>query len=421
MIGPQMPKQMKIHFRLFYFFCLCCAFGGHFLRGMEIPATTAEGYSVPQPQPTFAFPRDHGAHPDFKIEWWYITGHLFTTEAAPRRFGFQATFFRNASPRDLPAAHSSAAGGATAFGHDQIYLAHMALIDVGAGRFLHQERLNRAGWNASAATDTLKVVNGDWSLAFASAGEPESGTQKPSSQSLIDNMVLRGSGGDLTAPLVLKGGIRAEARFAFTLIPAKPLVLFGDAGYSRKGSAPTAASYYLTYSRLAATGTLTLDGVDLPVSGTAWMDHEISSSQLDKNQVGWDWLSVQLNDGRELMFYAMRNSDGSFDAASTLTWIDREGKATRAAYRWEPLTRWTSPHTGASYPQRIRLTTTDPADGRERVLVVEPLHADQELGGTLGGVTYWEGACRVLGADGIETGSAYLELTGYDKAVSVLR
>jgi hypothetical protein len=181
---------MKIHFRLLPFFCVFCAVGGHFLRGMEIPATTAEGYSVPQPRPTFAFPRDHGAHPDFKIEWWYITGHLFTSDSSPRRFGFQATFFRNASPRDLPAAHSSAAGGAAAFGHDQIYLAHMALIDVGAGRFLHQERLNRAGWNASAATNTLDVVNGDWSLAFASAGEPESSTQKPSSQSLIDNIVF---------------------------------------------------------------------------------------------------------------------------------------------------------------------------------------------------------------------------------------
>lgn len=219
----------------------------------------------------------------------------------------------------------------------------------------------------------------------------------------------------------LVGGIYGDARFTLTLTPTKPLVLFGDAGYSRKGAAPTAASYYLTFSRLAVQGELRLDGVELVVSGLAWMDHEYSSSQLDENQVGWDWLSAQFDDGRELMFYRLRTRDGGTDPASTLTWIARDGTPTRAPYRWEPLTTWESPHSGAIYPQRIRLTTRDPESGLERVFLVEPFHPDQELDGRLGGVTYWEGACRVLSPEGLVLGSAYLELTGYDEPLERLR
>lgn len=384
---------MKSIFRLFVLSAVLLVSAA---RADEIPALTADGFAVPQPHPTFTFPRDHGSHPDYKIEWWYLTGHLFTEPSPaapePRRYGFQATFFRFASPRA-----TAARTAGPAFGHDQIYLAHMALVDVATGRFLHQERLNRAGWDANAATDTLDVHNGDWSLRLTPTAEaPET--------------------------LALVGGIRADARFSLTLTPAKPLVRFGDGGYSRKGAAPTAASYYLTFSRLKVAGALSLDGAaPMAVSGQAWMDHEYSSSQLDQNQVGWDWLSAQLDDGREVMFYALRTTEGAHDPASTLTWIARDGTTTRAPYRWEPLTTWTSPHTGAVYPQRIRLTTTDPASGAETVFFVEPFHSDQELVGSLGGVTYWEGACRLLAADGREIGSAYMELTGYDRPVEVLR
>ena len=391
---------------LFSAFCALYAVCGRSSGAPGLPAFTPDGFRVPQPNPTFSFPRDHGSHPDYKIEWWYLTGHLFTakTASAPaRRFGFQATFFRSAAPRHVAARPASAT-----FGHDQLYLAHMALIDVSTGRFLHQERLNRSGWDAAASTDTLDVRNGDWSLRLAPAS--------PSASA------------DSTAPfasetLALTGGIRADARFTLTLTPAKPLVRFGADGYSRKGSASTAASYYLTFPRLAVSGTLALDGVaPIPVAGQAWMDHEYSSSQLAPDQAGWDWLSAQLDDGRELMFYALRRRDGSVDPASTLTWIDRAGRATTAPYRWEPLTTWRSPRTGAVYPQRIRLTTTDPATNSPFTLVVEPFAADQELGGSLGGVTYWEGACRLLAADAsTELGSAYLELTGYDRPVDAVR
>jgi predicted secreted hydrolase len=378
-----------------------CVVRGQSIRAAAPPLLTADGFRVPQPDPAFAFPRDHGSHPDYKIEWWYLTGHLFTAENPARRFGFQATFFRSAAPRAIAARPAPAA-----FGHDQIYLAHMALIDTSTGRFLHQERLNRAGWDASASPVTLDVHNGDWSIRLASAATISAPAPLDSHQVIH-----------------LIGGIRADARFVLTLTPAKPLVRFGADGYSRKGAAPTAASYYLTFPRLAVAGSLALDGAaPLPVTGQAWMDHEYSSSQLDDAQIGWDWLSAQLHDGRELMFYALRRRDGSLDPASTLTWIDREGQTATAPYRWEPLTTWRSPRTGAVYPQRIRLTTTDPATGAGFTLLVDPLASDQELGGALGGVTYWEGACRLLAADAVtELGSAYLELTGYDRPVDAVR
>jgi predicted secreted hydrolase len=358
-------------------------------RATKIPRQTMDGFTVPQPQPVFRFPRDHGSHPDYKIEWWYITGHLVTE--AGKRFGFQATFFRSAAPKTVAAQTAP-----VAFGHDQLYLAHMALLEVETGRFLHQERLLRAGWDAYASTETLDLRNGDWTLVLE--------------ETKVGPETLR-----------LDGGIRGEARFEFTFTAQKPLVKFGADGYSRKGAAPTAASYYLTFSRLAVSGTLRLGAQAQTVTGQAWMDHEYSSSQLDTNQVGWDWLSVQLHDGRELMFYRLRTSTGEADAVSSLTWIDRAGALQRAEYRWEPLSTWTSPRTGAIYPQKVRLHTTDPATGEPLTLVIEPLAADQELEGKLGGVAYWEGACRIMAADGRELGRAYMELTGYDQALKQLR
>lgn len=352
--------------------------------------STADGFAVPQPGHRFIFPRDHGSHPDFKIEWWYLTGHLYTAETPARRFGFQATFFRQAGPRtDAPAVSAT-------FGSEHLFLAHMALVDVQTGRFLHEERLNRPGWDAAAATDTLDVRNGDWSLRLA---DPADARPAPE--------------------LELRGGIHAEAAFALTLRAAKPLVIFGEDGVSRKGADPTAASYYLTFSRLAAAGELTLHTERGPerlrVTGEAWMDHEISSSQLGAGQVGWDWLSVHFTDGRELMLYRLRLRDGTADPVSSLTWVDAAGRTQRTPFTWDVLDRWRSPETGAAYPSRIRISTTDPATGAAVTLVVEPLVAAQEIPGSLGGIPYWEGACRIRDAAGRELGSAYMELTGYAK------
>jgi len=341
-----------------------------------VPLVTAEGFAVPQPGYVFQFPRDHGSHPEFKLEWWYLTGHLFAEDG--RRFGYQATFFRSAAPDKS----------------GQLYLAHMALLDARSGKFYHQERLNREGWDASSATETLDVRNGPWSLRFV-------------------------EGAGKTETMELRGGVRADVSFSLTLTPAKALVIFGENGVSRKGAEATAASYYLTFPRLKAEGTLTVGGEIFKVSGESWMDHEVSSSQLGAGQVGWDWVSVQLSDGREIMFYRLRLRDGSSDPASTLTWIAADGALRKSDFGWEVLETWTSAETGAVYPVRVRLTTSEPESGRRVVLTLEPLAKAQELTGNLGGIPYWEGACRVLGEDGKEVGRAFMELTGYAKALKL--
>ena len=340
------------------------------------PLTTSDGFAVPQPGRQFVFPRDHGSHPEFKIEWWYVTGHLFAKDG--RRFGYQATFFRRSAP-----------GVATnILANDQLYLAHMAVLDERSGKFLHQERINRAGWDAGSATNGLDVFNGPWRLAMT---DPKSGTMS------------------------LAGGVRAEAAFSLTLKPTKPLVVFGTNGVSRKGADPTASSHYLTFTRLETSGTLRVGSETIAVTGLSWMDHEISSSQLDDAQAGWDWTAVQLDDGTELMIYVLRRKDGSIDRFSTLAHVDREGRVSQVPadqFGWKPLGQWKSPVTGGVYPAGIEVRVPE-GFGSERVLRLEPLAAAQELTGDLGGVSYWEGACRVRNAAGKVVGSAFLELTGY--------
>ena len=359
------------------------ALGGAAAAAEPVPLTTPEGYAVPQPGHVFEFPRDDGAHPDFRIEWWYLTGHLFAADG--RRFGFQATFFRVAGPRGLRDDNPD-------FSRQQIYLAHMAVTDVQTGRFWHDERVNRAGWDARAAVGTLDLANGEWSLRLLANDPPR---------------------------LELRGGVRAEASFHLTLVAAKPLVVFGENGVSPKGDDPTAASYYLTFSRLRTEGTLTIGETKLAVRGEAWMDHEISSSQLGRGQVGWDWVCVQLRDEpRELMLYRLRRADGSADPVSRLQWVTPDGRAVTAPYTWRVQATWTSPHSGAVYPARVRLTTRDPVSGAAVELEIEPLAPDQELTNALGGGPYWEGACRIRDRAGRDLGSAYMELTGYARALA---
>ncbi len=340
------------------------------------PLFTSDGFAVPQPGRHFVFPRDHGSHPEFKIEWWYVTGHLFAKDG--RRFGYQATFFRRSAP-----------GGTTnATNTDQFYLAHIALLDERSGKFLHQERINRSGWDAGSSTNGLDVFNGPWRLTMT---DPKSET------------------------MTLTGGVRAEAAFVLTLKPSKPLVVFGTNGVSRKGSDPSAVSHYLTFTRLETGGTLRLGGETVEVTGLSWMDHEISSSQLDGAQVGWDWTAVQLDDGSELMIYVLRRKDGSIDRFSTLAHVDREGRVRQVPaeqFGWKPIGQWKSPVTGGVYPAGIEIRVPE-GHGPERVLRLEPLAAAQELLGDLCGISYWEGACRVRNGAGKVVGAAFLELTGY--------
>ena len=349
------------------------------------PLKTTDGFAVPQPGRRFEFPRDHGSHPEFKIEWWYVTGHLFGEQ--DRRFGFQATFFRRAGPQSTN--ESAITVTTAAFGNDELHLAHMALLDVQGGRFIHEERLNRAGWDAGSSTNTLAVRNGNWFLRW---------------------------GTNANGALSMQGSIRGEANFSLAFTPTKPLVVFGENGVSRKGASPTASSHYLTFSRLAVAGEVTLEGRKQSVRGQAWMDHEISSSQLDDDQAGWDWASLQLNDGREIMAYRLRKKDGRTDPFSQLAWVNTQGVVTNfnsTQFSWTAVRTWKSPATGGVYPVHVKLTTTDPVSGQSVSFTLEPILLQQELSGALGGIPYWEGACHVLNEQGANVGSAYLELTGY--------
>jgi predicted secreted hydrolase len=347
-----------------------------------LSAESAPGFMVATPGKQLVFPVDHGSHPDFRIEWWYITGHLRTKQEA-RRLGYQATFFRIAQQMaQTPSKPDSKTS--------QWYLAHMALLDLNEKRFIHQERLHRPPM-ASAAIQDMDLRHGNWSL-------------KRHEDSVGEHFELVGS-------------VLAEALFKLTLRPTKPLTLFGDKGYSRKGSQEQAASYYMTYTRLETEGSLQLGDKVWQVSGQSWMDHEVSSSQLGKNQVGWDWISIRFNDGYDVMAYRMRTLDGEADPASTLAWVDPEGQLSQQPLSdamWQPLEYWKSPDTGITYPIKIALNLPLPHSPERGHFRVIPLYSAQEMKGRISGITYWEGACEVLNADNQVVGEAYMELAGYD-------
>lgn len=315
--------------------------------------------STPNP---LAFPRDHGAHPDAPVEWWYYTGHL--SDAAGRSYGFQLTFFR---------VH-------------EVHLAHFAWTDASRRRFTYEEKthLGLPGV-ASAAEGRLDVSNEDWSAKTAADG----------------SHVLEASG--------------RVGRLELLLSPAKPPVLHGPNGVSRKGAGPAEFSRYVSITRLAARGSLTTGSRREPLSGAAWFDHEWGSGVLPAGAAGWDWFALQLDDGSELMLYRMRKPDGSATPFSSGTFVPPRGAAVGVAWRDISLTesaRWTSPRSRASYPAAWRI-----AVARLKIdVTVEPILADQELDTSAStGVTYWEGACRVRGtrAGRPVSGRAYAELTGY--------
>lgn len=329
------------------------------------------------------FPADHGAHPDYRTEWWYYTGNL--TDDTNRRFGFQLTFFRSRilSPgeeRSWPPVRS-----AWRTGH--VYMAHAALSDIDGNHFRHSQKLARGAVGLAGAVHThrqLQVFIGDWFARIA----PEHHDLKASTP---------------------------QFGLALRAIPAKPPVLHGDQGYSRKGSAPDRASCYYSFTRMDTRGTLQVEDKTLRVTGSAWMDHEFSSAPLDPDAVGWDWFSLQLDDETELMVFVIREKDGRDSSASSGTFVDSQGQVrhlTRSAFTLERLATWTSPHSKARYPSRWRLRV--PALDLD--LTVAPNLDDQELQtGPTTGVTYWEGSVQVNGtrAGSPVAGHGYVELTGY--------
>ena len=348
-------------------------------KWIDPPARTPSGFPVPAPDRRPEPPAAHGAHREYMIEWWYWVGHLTTDDGEP--LGFQSTVFRRAA--------GPGEGGEpdrSAFGKQHLFLAHGALSELGRGEFSHQQQLFREGWQARAESGRLGLRVGMIAAAEADGGF------------------------DLT--MRLKGGRKLTLR----LVPEKPLVSFGERGLSRKGADPASVSWYWTYPRLRATGTLRRDGRDVAVKGLAWMDHEISSSQLSAGLAGWDWTCMHLDDGTEVKAYRLRTKSGGSDPWSAVYWVDADG-GTRSvhadAMNWKENSWWTSPQTGIRYPTAVTVTATDPRDGGSRVYQLRPRLAAQELGTCAEANPYWEGACEVFDERGRRLGLAYLELAGY--------
>jgi predicted secreted hydrolase len=338
-------------------------------------AANDEGFAKALAPREFRFPADHGPHPEFRTEWWYYTGNLATDGG--RRFGFQLTFFRSALAPEMPERES-------AWATRQAWLAHFTVTDVEGGRFHSVERWSRGALGlAGARTAPFRVWLKDWSAA--EIGGPAT------------PMHLTATESDIGIDLVLQSG--------------KPPVLQGERGLSRKSAEPGNASYYYSLSRMPAAGTVRVGGDAFAVTGLAWMDREWSTSSLGSDQMGWDWFSLQLSDGWDLMLYQLRRRDGTVDPASSGTLIDPAGESRPlkpADFRIEASDEWRSPRSVARYPARWRLRI--PSENLD--LEVRPLLADQELDVSF---RYWEGAVTIEGTHRGRPvrGNGYVELTGY--------
>lgn len=342
------------------------------------PAVRVDQVMGSKPDPGFAravgprafqFPQDHGAHPEFATEWWYLTGNLQTANG--RRFGYQFTLFR-------VALRPGEALTDSAWRTQQLYMGHMAISDAASARHYSAERLARAATGLAGARITpFEVWLGPWSMRAESGLFP---------------MTVMAQDEDISVSLQLQSG-------------DKPLVLQGEHGLSRKSATPGNASYYYSFTRLPTRGELRIGETVYRVQGDSWMDREWSSSALDNDQSGWDWFALQLDDGRDLMYYQLRNRQGGMHAFSRGSLVETDGSV-RALLpdqvRLTPLRHWQA-EDGTRYPTRWRLQVP----GLELDLVVKALLDDQLMDHS---VRYWEGAVEVSGS---HAGRGYLELSGY--------
>jgi predicted secreted hydrolase len=328
-----------------------------------------------EPGLELAYPRDHGAHPEYKSEWWYVTGEVRAADGA--RFGFQLTIFRSGLDARPAAADDSPLRAR------QVLAGHLVVTDVARVTTRFAERLRRvAPPLASCSTADLDLVLEDWSMRRTGDDRLELAAHDPAS------------------------GIG----LALELAPRTPLVLHGERGVSPKGG-PGNASAYVSWPRMAVRGSLTVEGAPRPVEGEAWFDHEFGSSFLGEGVVGWDWFGLELDDGRALMAFELRGATPGADTRAG-TWIAADGTSRPLApgdLHIEPLARWTSPRSGAEYPARWRLSV-----GGEELELVQ-LVPDCELDTRSTGVVYWEGPVEVRGA---VRGRGYAELTGYARSLA---
>ncbi len=361
---------------------LLLGFGQIALASERAIVRDGRGFALAVVPYAFHFPRDHGAHNAYKSEWWYYTGHLLS--ANHRRFGYELTFFRvglHPGSRRLKAGESDWRG-------TQYFPAHFAITDATRHRFVYFEEYAREALGAGFASEArLEVRTNAWWLR---------GTNP-----MHLHAEKAGNGVDLE-----QFGLKAPA-------------VHGMNGISRKAACRSCASHYYSMTRLRTSGTIKVAGETLHVSGKSWMDHEFGSDELLFDQSGWDWFSVQLDDGRDLMFYRLREKNGSVTAASSGSLIARSGLVQHlplSAVRISSSGTWTSPHTGAVYPSGWRISVARAGID----VVLHPVESDQELANTQNGISYWEGAADVNDpVSGHHLGDAYVELTGYAGPVNL--
>ncbi|MDF1499985.1 MAG: lipocalin-like domain-containing protein [Anaerolineales bacterium] len=324
---------------------------------------------------SFQFPEDHGPHFDYQTEWWYYTGNLTSDDG--QRFGYQFTIFRRALAPGAPP-------GGGSLSTNQVYFAHIALTDVAEGEHFFEERFSRGAADlAGAQAAPFEAWVEDWRVEAKGPG----------------------------AEKVQITAATAEFELSLLLEAEKPIVMHGESGLSAKSDEPGNASYYLSFTRMQAGGTLVVGDKTFSVSGPSWFDHEWSTSVLDEGTVGWDWFGLQLDDGRELMLYYIRQADGSIGPISGGTYIAADGEArslTSSEIQITAVSTWYSDESGAEYPSgwQISLPSLD------MNLTIEPWIDAQEMRVSF---TYWEGAVRITGEEGgtALSGSGYVELTGY--------
>jgi predicted secreted hydrolase len=326
----------------------------------------------------FQFPRDHAGHPGFQTEWWYYTGNL--ASKAGRPFGFQLTFFR-VQLNPVPSVSSSS------WRSNQIYFSHLTVSDLEDEEFFVAEKSGRGALSiggVSSSGPRVRVFLHGWEAVIKGQ------THR-----------LRGESDGFAINLELLSG--------------KSPVLHGEKGLSRKGAGAGQASYYYSLTRMNTRGTVRIGKEDFEVSGLSWMDHEFTSNVLSEDQVGWDWMSLQLSDGRELMLYVLKHGDGSVDPFSSGTLVQKGGTSVhlpREAFMLTATDYWRSPRSNARYPSSWRVEILP----YNISLKVTPNMKEQELVTEQSTqVTYWEGSVSVTGTasgHGV-TGSGYVELTGY--------
>jgi len=348
-------------------------------------ALAAEGEDPVRRGRPLRFPRDHGAHLGAAIEWWYLTGDLRGPD--DQRFGFQITFFRSRT--------GLAAQLESRFAARHLLFAHAALTDLGAKSHLHAQHIARwsgdeASLLARASTRDTDLLVGGWTLQRSDA----------SGGSLYRTQFGSAPGGSGPQDFELLLELRAT----------QPLLLQGDAGFSRKGPDEAQASHYLSEPQLAVQGTQRRAGQSLPVTGRAWLDHEWSDQLLHPEAVGWDWIGMNLDDGAALTAFRLRRADGSS------LWAGGSWRSTAGALqvfepgdvRFTPGRIWASPASGARYP--LQWTVDTPA-GRFEVRSLLDAQELDSRGST--GTVYWEGLSDLFDAQQRRVGSGYLEMTGY--------